>query len=40
MAQEPKSKNSIFNLNVASIVILALGVIFHAIFMWILARKH
>lgn len=40
MAQKPEPRNSLFNLNVVSIIVLALGVLFHAIFMWILARKY
>lgn len=31
---------SLFNLNYVSLIILAVGIVFHAIFMWFLARKN
>jgi hypothetical protein len=36
---ESRPRQTLCNLNVVSIVILTLGVVFHAIFMWMLARK-
>lgn len=36
---ESKPQSTWFNLNVVSIIILTLGVVFHAIFMWMLAKK-
>jgi hypothetical protein len=36
---ESKPRSTLCNLNVVSIIILTLGVVFHAIFMWMLARK-
>jgi uncharacterized protein YoxC len=36
---ESSPRTTLCNLNIVSIIILALGVLFHAIFMWMLARK-
>lgn len=36
---ESRPQTTLCNLNVVSIIILTLGVFFHAIFMWMLARK-
>jgi fructose-bisphosphate aldolase class 1 len=36
---ESNPPRSSFNLNVVALIILAIGIVFHAILMWILARK-
>lgn len=39
-AIKPESNSrSLFNLNVISLIILAIGIVFHGVFMWMLAKK-
>lgn len=39
MNSQPKQTAPWSNLNVISLIVLALGVVFHGIFMWILSKK-
>lgn len=39
IVNDSRPQSTLCNLNVVSIVILTLGVVFHAVFMWMLARK-
>lgn len=39
IVNDSRPQSTLCNLNVVSIVILTVGVVFHAVFMWMLARK-